>query len=138
MGGVQIGCVILTLVTFSYAIQCYEKKFDGTSKTKMCPYLCCGSSTYFRHCCGSSSTVDDTLDTGAIVGISFGVIAFTSIIVGIIICHCRSPRGQNQQQLNVVLGTRNTAYSPGYGYPVQSTSGAYPPAPNDPKPAHAP
>ncbi|XP_046331583.2 protein shisa-4-like [Haliotis rufescens] len=143
MGGVRIGCVILTLVTFSYAfLICTEKQYDGTYKTKTCPNskYCCSSSTSYY-------TKSYTWTTGAIVGIVIGVLAFIGLIVGIIICCvccCRSSqvrRGhvvQDQQQLTVVSGTTNTAYTPGYGYPVQSTPGTYPPPPNYAPPAYSP
>ncbi|XP_046331584.2 cysteine and tyrosine-rich protein 1-like isoform X1 [Haliotis rufescens] len=144
MDGVQIGCVILTLATFSHAFQiCSEKQFDGTYKTKTCLNSCCGV-TYFKYCCSSSIstsyyTTHYRWTTGVIVGIVIGVIAFIGLIVGIIICCvicCRSSQGQsghvvqNQQQMTVVSGTTNTSYTPGYGYPAQATPGAYPPAPN--------
>ncbi|XP_071088076.1 cysteine and tyrosine-rich protein 1-like [Haliotis cracherodii] len=150
MDGVQIGCVILILVTFSHALQiCSEKQSDGTYETKTCPYSCCGS-TYFKYCCSSSTsyfTTSYTWTTGVIVGIVIGIIALIGLIVGIIICCvccCRSSQGQrghvvqNQQQMTVVSGTTNTAYTPGYGYPAQSTPGAYPPAPNYAQPAYPP
>ncbi|XP_046331581.2 rhodopsin-like isoform X2 [Haliotis rufescens] len=101
MDGVQIGCVILTLATFSHAFQiCSEKQFDGTYKTKTCLNSCCGV-TYFKYCCSSRSSQGQS---GHVV--------------------------QNQQQMTVVSGTTNTSYTPGYGYPAQATPGAYPPAPN--------
>ncbi|XP_046550092.1 uncharacterized protein LOC124259910 isoform X1 [Haliotis rubra] len=140
MYGVQIGCVILTLVTISCAIEvCYEKQLDGTSQLKTCAYSCCGT-TYYKYCCGSSSFSSTyhyaySLSTGAIIGIVIGALCLIGLIVGAIICCCvcccRSSPGQrgqviqNQPQLTVVSGTTNAAYTPGYG-PAQV---AYPPTP---------
>ncbi|XP_046563676.1 cysteine and tyrosine-rich protein 1-like isoform X2 [Haliotis rubra] len=152
MYGVQIGCVILILVTISCAYEvCYEKQLDGTSQQKTCTYSCCGT-TYAKYCCGSSSTTYHYaywLTTRAIIGIVIGVLCLIGLIVGVIICCvccCKSSPGQrgqviqNQHQLTVVSGTTNAAYTPGYGpapvaYPP--TAAAYPPAPGAYPPAPA-
>ncbi|XP_046550095.1 protein shisa-5-like isoform X2 [Haliotis rubra] len=144
MYGVQIGCVVLTLVTISCAYEvCYEKQLFGTSKAMTCTYSCCGT-TYSKYCCGSPSTTYHyayCLTIGAIIGIVIGVLCLIGLIVGVIICCfccCKSSPGQrgqvmpNQHQLTAVSGTTNAAYTPGYGpapvaYPP--TPAAYPPAP---------
>ncbi|XP_046550099.1 uncharacterized protein LOC124259912 isoform X5 [Haliotis rubra] len=151
MYGVQIGCVVLTLVTISCALEvCYVKQLDGTSQLKTCTYSCCGI-TYLKYCCGSSSSTNHytySLTTGAIIGIAIGVLCLIGLIVGLIkccVCCCKSTPGQrgqvmpNQHQLIVVSGTTNAAYTPGYGpapvaYPPTPATyppvpGAYPPAP---------